>query len=160
MNTGIEAIADILRKAFQVEVDGLTFYTLAADQATKPASKTLFDRLARDETEHQAYLRNVMRRYEEHGASSFAMDLREPDLAEFSSAIFTANFKDQAIGEDFELGALSIGIQLEAIAVEFFDASAHNASDAQISGFYRFLADWEGHHLRTLQQLYDNLRED
>ena len=71
MNTEIDAIADILQKAFQVEVDGLTFYTMAAGSATSPASKKLFERLARDETEHQAYLMNVMRRYEEHGASGF-----------------------------------------------------------------------------------------
>jgi len=160
MNTHSDAIVDILRKAFQVEVDGLTFYTMTAESATKPASKSLFERLARDETEHQAYLRSVMRRYEEHGASSFAMERRKPDLAEFSSAIFTESFKDQATGEEFELGALSIGMQLEANAVEFFDASARNATDPQIGGFFRFLADWEGLHLRLLQQLYETLRED
>lgn len=160
MRTEFDAIADILRKAFQVEVDGLTFYTMTAERAANPASKTLFERLAQDETEHQAYLRSVMRRYEEHGASSFALKRREPDLAEFSSKIFTENFKDQAAGEEFELGALSIGLQLEATAVEFFDASARNATDAQISGFFRFLADWEGLHLRLLQQLLDNLRAD
>jgi len=160
MNTEFDAITDILRKAFQVEVDGLTFYSMAADRANKPATKKLFERLARDETEHQAYLRSVMRRYEEHGASSFAMDRRDPDLAEFSSSIFTESFKDQAQGEDFEIGALHVGMQLEATAVEFFDASARNASDPQIGGFYRFLADWEGLHLRTLQQLYESLRED
>jgi len=30
----------------------------------------------------------------------------------------------------------------------------------KISGFYRFLADWEGSHLRTLQHLYDSIRVD
>jgi rubrerythrin len=160
MNTEINAIADILRKAFQVEVDGLTFYTMTAESTANPASKALFERLARDETEHQAYLRSVMRRYEEHGASSFAIQRHEPELAEFSSAIFTDNFRDQATGEEFELGALSIGMQLEATAVEFFDASARNATDPQIGGFFRFLADWEDLHLRTLQQLYDSIRVD
>ena len=159
MNTEIDAIADILRKAFQVEVDGLTFYTMAAERATSPASKKLFERLARDETEHQAYLRNVIRRYEDHGASGFAVKRREPDLAEFSSKIFTENLKDQAFGEESELGALSVGMQLEATAVEFFDASPVNATDPQVRGFFRFLADWEGLHLRTLQHLYESLRE-
>lgn len=160
MNTHVNEIVDILRKAYQVEVDGLTFYTLTAQSATKPAAEKLFERLARDETEHQTYLRSVLRRYEEHGASSFAFERRDPDLAEFSSAIFTEEFRDQATGEESELGALSIGLQLEATAVEFFDASARNATDPQISGFFRFLADWEGLHLRTLQHLYDSIRED
>jgi len=160
MNTKLDAITDILRKAFQVEVDGFTFYTMAAEHATKPAVRELFERLARDETEHQAYIRAVMRRYEEHGAGSFHIDHRNPDLAEFSSEIFTERFKEQALGETSEIGALSIGVQLESNAVAFFDAAARGATDPQIAGFYRFLADWEGMHLRTLERLFDSIRVD
>jgi len=160
MSTEYDAITDVLRKAFQVEVDGFTFYSMAAERTTMPAVSQLFERLARDETEHQAYIKAVMRRYEEHGASSFHFDPRDPDLAEFSSEIFTESFKEQAQGEVSELGALSIGVQLESNAAAFFDTAAREASDPQISGFYRFLADWEGMHLRTLQQLYDSIRLD
>ena len=160
MTTDFDAISDVLRKAFQVEVDGFTFYSMALERATKPAVQKLFERLARDETEHKAYIMTVMKRYEEHGAGSFQFDPRDPDLAEFSSEIFTDNFKEQAQGEVSELGALSIGLQLESNAATFFDTAAREASDPQISGFYRFLADWEGLHLRTLQQLYDSIRVD
>ena len=160
MSTEFDAITDVLKKAFQVEVDGFTFYSMAAERTTKPAAQQLFERLARDETEHQAYIRAVMRRYEEHGASSFHFDPRNPDLAEFSSEIFTDSFKEQAQGEVSELGVLSIGVQLESNAVAFFSAAAREASDPQITGFYQFLADWEGMHLRTLQQLYDSIRVD
>jgi len=160
MSTEFDAITDVLKKAFQVEVDGFTFYSMAAERTTKPAAQQLFERLARDETEHQAYIRAVMRRYEEHGASSFHFDPRNPDLAEFSSEIFTESFKEQAQGEVSELGVLSIGVQLESNAVAFFSAAAREASDPQITGFYQFLADWEGMHLRTLKQLYDTIRVD
>jgi len=160
MTKDFDAISDVLRKAFQVEVDGFTFYSMALQGATKPAVQKLFERLARDETEHKAYIMAVMKRYEEHGASSFLFDPRDPDLAEFSSEIFTENFKEQAQGEVSEIGALSIGVQLESNAAAFFETAAHEASDPQISGFYRFLADWEGLHLRTLQQLYDSIRMD
>jgi rubrerythrin len=157
MNIKFDEITDILKKAFQVEVDGFTFYSMATQQATKPAARKLFERLARDETEHQAYIRAVMRRYEDHGASSFHFDPRDPDLAEFSSKIFTDSFKEQALGDVSELGALSVGIQLETNATEFFEIAARDATNPQIAGFYRFLADWEGLHLRTLQQLYDSI---
>ena len=160
MSSQLDAIADILRKAFQVEVDGYTFYSMAADKAAKPAVKKVFERLTRDETEHQAYLRAVMRRYEEHGAKSFRFDPRDPDLGEFSSRIFTDEFTDQARGEAFTTGALSIAIQLETNAVSFFGTAADSATDPQIGGFYRFLADWEGSHLRLLQKLYESIRTD
>jgi rubrerythrin len=160
MSTEFDSIADVLKKAFQVEVDGFTFYSMTAERAAKPAVQKLFERLARDETEHQAYIKAVMRRYEDLGASSFRFDRRDPDLGEFSSEIFTESFKEQAQGEIFETGALSIGIQLETNAVEFFSSAAQEASDLQVRGFYRFLADWEGSHLRILQQLYDSIRAD
>ncbi len=160
MSTEFDAITDVLRKAFQVEVDGFTFYSMAAERTTKPAVQQLFERLARDETEHQAYIKAVMRRYEEHGVSSFRFDPRDPDLAEFSSEIFTESFKEQAQGEVSELGALSIGVQLESNAVAFFAAAARDATKPQIAGFYQFLADWEGMHLRTLKQLFDSIRVD
>ena len=81
-------------------------------------------------------------------------------MSEFSSQIFTDSFKEQAQGELAEIGALSVGIQLETNAVAFFDTAARDASDPQVGGFYRFLADWEGSHLRTLQHLYDSIRVD
>jgi rubrerythrin len=160
MSTDFDAISDVLRKAFQVEVDGFTFYSMAAERAKRPAVRELFERLTRDETEHQAYIKAVMRRYEEHGAGSFHIDPRDPDLAEFSSEIFTERFREQARGETSEIGTLSIGVQLESNAVAFFDAAARGASDPQIAGFYRFLADWEGMHLRTLKHLFDSIRVD
>ena len=160
MSTDFDSIANILKKAFQVEVDGFTFYSMAAERADKPAVQQLFERLARDETEHQAYIKAVMRRYEDHGASSFSFDRRDPDLGEFSSEIFTESFKEQAQGEILETGAVSIGIQLELNAVEFFGSAAKEASDPQVKGFYRFLADWEGSHLRMLEKLYDSIRVD
>jgi rubrerythrin len=160
MKKDINAISDILRKAFQVEVDGYTFYSMAAASADKPAARKLFERLARDETEHKAYILAVMKRYEEHGAKSFHFDPHDPDLGEYSSQIFTDSFKEQAQGDVSEIGALSIGIQLETNAVTFFDTAAREATDPEIAGFYRFLADWEGSHLRTLQLLYDSIRVD
>ena len=160
MTTELDSIADVLKKAFQVEVDGFTFYSMTAERATKPAVQKLFEKLARDETEHQGYIKAVMRRYEDLGASSFRFDRRDPDLGEFSSEIFTESFKEQAQGEIFETGALSIGIQLESNAVEFFSSAAQEASDLQVKGFFRVLADWEGSHRRILQKLYDSIRVD
>ena len=47
-----------------------------------------------------------------------------------------------------------------AYRVELLGASAQESSDPQIRGFYRFLADWEGSHLRMLEKLYDSIRVD
>lgn len=155
-----EAIREILRKAYQIEVDGYTFYSMAADQAKQPAVQELFDKLAHDETEHKAYLRNVMKNYDRQGTSAFRLSPRDTDLKRFTATIFTEQFKDQAKGADFEMGVLSIGMQLESNAISYFSGAAQRAEDREVREFYRFLADWEKQHLDALQNLYSAVRQD
>ena len=153
-------IREILKKAYQIEVDGYTFYSMAADRASKPAVQELFDKLARDEVQHKAYLQSVIGSYEEKGLAAFNVNLRDPDLKAFTGTIFTDEFKKQAQGADFELGVLSTGVMLETNAVKIFSAMARDEEDPRICGFFRFLADWENQHLRTLQRLYESVKRD
>ena len=57
--------------------------------------------------------------------------------------------------------ALSIGIQLELSAVQFYRAEAEAASDDPVvSALFNDLAEWEKEHLSALQMQADLLRED
>jgi len=160
MNQVHDEIREILKKAYQIEVDGYTFYSMAAEQATKEPVQELFDKLARDEVQHKAYLKSVMGSYEEKGVEAFQIHRRDPDLKAFTSTIFTESFKQRVQGADFELGALSIGMTLENNAIAHFSGAAARASDAEVRDFYEFLADWERQHLQALQALYNGVRED
>jgi len=153
-------IREILKKAYQIEVDGYTFYSMAAERASKPAVQELFDKLARDEVQHKAYLQTVIGAYEEKGVAAFNMHLRDPDLKAFTSTIFSDEFKKQARGADFELGVLSIGMTLETNAIKYFAGAADNTTEDEVRDFYRFLADWEREHLEALQGLYNGVRQD
>jgi rubrerythrin len=155
-----ETIREILRKAYQIEVDGYTFYSMAAEQARKPAVQELFDKLAHDEVEHKAFLRDVMRNYEKKGTAAFQFDRLDPDLRRFTAAIFTDSFREQARGADFEMGALSIGMQLESNAISYFTTAAETADEREIREFDQFLADWEKQHLDALQALFNSVRQD
>jgi rubrerythrin len=155
-----DVILDILRKAYQIEVDGYTFYSMTADRAEKPAVRELFEKLAHDETEHQAFLREVLRRYDEKGNEAFKLNLRTPDLTAFTAKIFTDQFRQQAGGAEFEVAALSIGMTLETRAIQHFTGAAAQASEAEVKKFYEFLADWERKHLDALQSLHNAVRAD
>ena len=155
-----DTILDILRKAYQIEVDGYTFYSLAADRADKAVVQELFGKLARDEVEHQGYLKGILRNYDDKGVGAFRGERSAPDLRAFSSRVFTDRFKQQAHGAAFEMGVLSVGMQLESRAVAFFNEAATLADDAEVRDFYRFLADWEKEHFDALQSLYDGVRQD
>jgi rubrerythrin len=160
VNQAVEEIREVLRKAYQIEVDGHTFYSMAADRADKPAVQELFDKLAHDEDQHKAYLKEVMGSYEDRGLEAFNLHLRDPKLKAFTSSIFTDAFKEQAHGADFELGVLSIGMTLENNAINYFAGAAQHATEVEIKAFYEFLADWERQHLDALRLLYNGVRED
>jgi len=153
-------IQEILRKAFQIEVDGYTFYSMAADKAAKPAVQELFDKLARDEVEHQAYLKQIMSQVVERGAAAFTLNRRDPQMTSFTSAIFTDEFRRQAAGASFEAGVLSIGMQLESNAIAYFTDAAASATHREVAEFYRSLAEWEQQHLAALNHLYAVIKED
>jgi rubrerythrin len=160
MTDSKEVIHDILRKAYQIEVDGYTFYSMTAERAEKPVVQELFEKLAKDEVEHKAYLRDVMKHYDERGVAAFHVDRKPPDLKAFTDTIFTDRFREQAKGAAFELSVLSIGMQLETNAIAYFSRAAQNATDGEVRDFYQFLADWEKKHLDALQALHVGVRAE
>ena len=158
--TGVDQVVDILRKAYQIEVDGYTFYSMTADRADKPAVQELFGRLAQDEVQHQAFLRSVLENYHDKGVGAFSMGIILPDLRSFSDKVFTDRFRDQAEGAAFEMAALSVGMMLEKNAVAYFSTASQQATDQEVRQFYGFLADWERQHLDALQGLHETIRSD
>ena len=160
MTDAQQTIREILRRAYQIEVDGYTFYSMAAERASKPAVQELFDKLARDEVEHKAYLKGVMNDYEARGVAAFQVERRDPGLAAFSATIFTDRFREQARGADFEMGVLSIGMTLESNAIAYFTGAARDAEDREVQEFYQFLAEWEQQHFAALERLFNGVRQD
>jgi rubrerythrin len=156
-----EHILAILKKAYQIEVDGYTFYSMTAKQATKPAVKELFEKLAHDEVQHQAFLKGVGARYDAEGTAAFAMATKPAvNLSGLTDHVFTARFKEQAKGAAFEMGVLSVGLSFETNAIAHFNQAAGTTDSAEVREFYRYLADWEKQHFDALNALYACIRAD
>ncbi|HQU33531.1 MAG: hypothetical protein B7Z68_03635 [Acidobacteria bacterium 21-70-11] len=155
-----EQMLDILRKAYQIEVDGYTFYSMTADHAEKDAVRDLFGKLAEDEVQHQAFLKGVAGQLNEKGAAAFQLNLRSPGQRAINQALFTARFREQAAASEFELGVLSVGMTLESNAIRYFSSAAQQASEAEVKGFYQFLADWEKQHYDALESLFNGVRAE
>ena len=153
-------ILDIIKRAYQIEVDGYTFYSMTAERAHKPAVQELFGKLASDEVQHQAFLRSVAKNYDAKGSSAFAFDMKMPEMGEVASRVFTGRFREQAAGAEFEMAVLSIGMTLETNAMKYFMDAARNAGEKEVTQFYQFLADWEKQHYDALSGLFDVVRAD
>ena len=155
-----EQILDMLKKAYQIEVDGYTFYSMTAERAEKEAVQDLFAKLAADEVQHQGFLRTVAGRFDEQGVGAFQLNLRSPEARAINQAFFSARFREQSASTDFELGVLSIGMTLETNAVKYFSAAAEQATEKEVKEFYQFLADWEKQHYDALQGLFNAVRAE
>ena len=155
-----EQILEILKKAYQIEVDGYTFYSMTADRADKPAVQELFGRLAQDEVQHQAFLRQVANHFDAEGVKAFEVVGKIPELKAFGEKIFSERFREQAEGAAFEMAAVSVGMTLEKNAVAYFSSAAKSAGEAEVRKFYEFLSDWEQQHLNALQGLHESIRAD
>ncbi len=153
-------ILDIIRRAYQLEVDGYTFYSMTAERAARPAVQALFERLAKDEQQHQEYLREVASHYRDNPATAFAVPGRVPDLSSFSNAVFTDQVRAQAEGADFEAGVLSVGMMIESNSIAHYSAAARDVTNEQAHAFYQFLSVWERQHLVALQNAYKAVRSD
>jgi rubrerythrin len=153
-------VLDIIRKAYQLEVDGYTFYSMTAERATKPAVQTLFERLAKDERQHQDFLKDVAIHFGEQGPKAFEIPGTVPDLSAFTNAVFTEEVREQAEGADFEAAVLSVGMMLESNSIAHYGSAAKAATEEQVHGFYQFLGFWERQHLIALQNAYNAVRSD
>jgi rubrerythrin len=160
MSDNRDAILEIVSKAYQIETDGYTFYSMTAERATKSAVQELFAKLASDEVQHQAFLKSVAKNYDEKGTAAFRFDARMPDVRAVTSQIFTGKFREQAAGAQFELAVLSIGMTLESNAIKYFTTAAKQSSDQDVKEFYQFLANWEQQHYDSLQNIFSMVRSD
>src|SRR5512133_3285154 len=98
-----DMILAIITWAYEIEVDGYTFYSMTAERAQKPAVQELFGKLASDELQHQAFLKSVAKNYDAKGTHAFAIDMKVPEASALSSHVFTGRFREQAAGAEFEL---------------------------------------------------------
>ena len=155
-----DTILEVINRAYQIEVDGYTFYSMTADRAQKPAVQELFSKLASDEVQHQAFLKSVAKNYDEQGAKAFRFETKLPDARAVASQIFTGRFREQAAGAQFEMAVLSIGMTLESNAITYFSTAAKQASDREVREFYQFLANWEQQHYDALQNIFSIVRSD
>ncbi len=153
-------ILDIIRRAYQLEVDGHTFYTMAAERAKNDAVQKLFARLAQDERQHQEYLREVATNYRTAGAAAFDVQAPVPDWSDFSGPVFTAQLRQEAEGAEFESGVLSVGMNIESNSIAHYSSAARSSADEKAHTFYQFLAVWERQHLVALQNAYKAVRSD
>jgi rubrerythrin len=149
---------EILKMAILMEKRGHSFYAKVADQISEPEIKHIFLTMADEETKHVKFLSEQYVGFEKQHSFT-KVDL--PDLANegFASLILTEEMKSKISSAGFEAAAISAAIDFEKRAVEVYSKQAETTSDPNEKELYRWLAEWEGGHLKILSDMDNELKE-
>ena len=151
---------DGLRRAYQAEIDGHHFYRMAALSTSDDQGREVFELLAKEEMDHANFLKAQHASIASTGAPDATVALGpQADLAG-TSPIFSDRLRQRVQGAHFEMSALSIGIQLELSAEQFYRAEAAATDHPKVVEFYERLAEWESGHYQVLLRQQDELRDD
>ncbi len=160
MNEATKELAEGLKRAFLAEVEGEHFYRMAAATTKDPKGQEVFDLLAAEERQHQAFLRSQYDALVETGALDESVKLGNAKVLDEGSPIFSDALRSRVADAHFEMTALSVGVQLELAAEKYYRAEANKTDIPFMKRFYEELADWEAGHYAALSKQQESLRED
>jgi rubrerythrin len=155
-----DRIAEGLMKAYQAEVDGHNFYRMAAQSTTDARGREVFELLAREEEGHARFLQAQHAAITTTGDVDSSTELGPRAELAGRSPIFSDDLKSRVKDAHMEMSALSIGIQLELSAIQFYKAEAAAAAHPKVTEFFERLVRWESGHYHVLLRQHDELKEE
>ncbi len=149
-----------LRQAIEAEIDGYHFYMMAAGKCEDEKGCQIFEQMAQEEMEHVRFLRAQYAAVEKDGKPSPKVKLTAHKPLDKMSPIFSEKIRGRLKDAHFEMSALSIAIQMELSATNFYRDRANESSDAEVKQFYMELSRWESGHYNALLSQQQSLKED
>ena len=160
MTDNKKVLAEGLQKAIKAEKYGHSFYLMAARSTEDAKGREIFEMLAREELDHMKFLKNQYESILKTGQPDKSLKLgTQTDLSGISP-IFSDKIKTRIKDANFEMTSLSIGIQLEHNAMNYYRQQSEIVDDPTMKDFYAQLADWETGHYQALLKQQDELKED
>jgi len=160
MTTANEKILAALRTAMEAEMTGHHFYKNAAATTEDPQGKATFERLAEEELLHFNYLKKQYGSILDTGDFNFSIPLAAGPNSEINGPIFSSQLKARIKQSHFEVSVLSVGMQLELNAVNFYRQCAEESDNPEVKAFFNHLVKWEQGHYDGFAQELESLKED
>jgi len=160
MDAATKRILEGLEKAIQAEVEGHHYYLMAARSIEDAKGREVFEKLAQDEVDHARFLQAQYDAVRATGKPNPEITLGEAAKLEGPHPIFSESLRERIKTAHFEMTALSVGVQLELNAVEFYRGEAEASGNPDVAAFYRKLADWESSHYHALLTEPDSLKKE
>lgn len=159
MDEATRQMAEGVKKAFEAEIEGYHFYKMAAYNTQDPQGKAVFERFAQDEMMHANFLKKQYAALLSTGKGDGDASMDMTTMPSASSPIFSDAIKGRVSAAHYEMTALSIGVQLELGAIQFYKEQAEAATDPVVAAVFRDLAEWEGTHYASMLAQQTELKE-
>ena len=147
----------IIKESIQLELDGQSFFEHVADATHNELGKKMFLKLAKDEAQHLKVFSDIFTELVGEDWKKHIGDVKKSEKAPMIEALAkkvkSAGKEDRAS----ELEAISIAMDLERNAIEFFSNAANKTTDAKSRDVFSRIADEERLHFDLLQAQYDYL---
>ena len=152
-------VLEAVKTAIITELRGLEIYKAAAERATDPSAKQMFEQLADDEKHHKDFLEANFRSLLQKG--EWAIPATPQNLSPLDHTdIVTPDFLKRVKGGSFEMAVIATGVTLERTAIDYYSKAAMECPDEESAKVFRFLANWEQDHLKALSELEMRMRDE
>jgi rubrerythrin len=152
------SIADVLKHAMLLEMQGKEFFQMASRTATSPVARELFEHMVKEEEHHLHILQITFKKYIDEGKVELPPE-DEMNL-KFDDPVLDKDFLMELKNSHFDSSAINIALTLEDRAFKFYQNAERETEDAEIKRLFRWLTDWELDHHRKLLALDEEFRQE
>jgi len=157
MSTSTTELEKILKTAIEVENNGLSTFTLFAEQTQDENGKRMFRRLAADELEHRSILEKQLEHLSK-GGSWQSIRIPKSEIERLAPAIRDKQRRTKGESGLGEIDALNTALDLERKTAQFFRDKADEVSDPNAKEMFIRLAEWEDSHFELIMAELDNIK--
>ncbi|UCG29133.1 MAG: ferritin family protein [candidate division WOR-3 bacterium] len=150
-------IIDIIKESIKLELNGQSFFELVAEKTHNELGKKMFLKLANDEAQHLKVFSDIFTTMVGEDWKKHIGDMESKQKAPMIDALAK---KVESAGKEnraSELEAISIAMDLERNAIDFFSNAARGTKDEKARDIFNKIADEERLHYDLLQAQHDYL---
>ena len=150
-----DQVVNVIRGTIKLEINGRSFFNHAIEVTHNDLGKKMFRKLAQDETEHLDTFGKLFTALT--GGEEWRKLVDSDEVKGDSHLIDELNSRMKKGERASELEAISIGMELERSAVDFFEKSARESSDPKAKEILEKICEEERFHYDLLQAQYDSV---
>ena len=152
-----KSVEDAIKGAIKLEIDGRKFFNHAADVTQHERGQKMFRFLADEETKHMERFGEMFSQI--LGGSDWRKVVNPKQYKGDAPLVTKLKERMKRAEGKGEVEALSIGMQLERDAIDFFQNAAADTDDPVAKKIFLEISEEEKFHYDLLQAQYDSVNK-